>query len=124
MPHWTLEPLTIDITLKSLHNKNFVAATKQLFLEHIYLNYDDFLHIYTDGSKTDYSTSAAFYVHRYEIQQVTRLNKFLSIFTVELYAILKALYWISTKRLVNNLIISDSLSSLQALSTSFYKKKT
>ena len=45
-----------------------------------------------------------------------KINDNASVFTAELYAIVTALYWISQNWYAKNLIISDSLSSLKAIS--------
>ena len=117
LPYWTLAPFHLDLFLlnHACLNSNAVSV-QQLFLEHIHNNYNDFLLIYTDGSKSTLGTSSSFYVHRFDFKQVTKLTKFSSVFTAELFAILQTLYWISTKRYKKNVIITDSLSSLQAIS--------
>ena len=78
--------------------------------------------IYTDGSKTGNGTSAAFYVRKLDVKHVIKIKQYSSIFSAELFAILKSLYWISGKRYTKNLIITDSLSSLQAFNTQSYGK--
>ena len=86
-----------------------------MFLEYVVNNYKDYLHIYTDGSKTQHCTSAAFYLDRFDIKHVIKINNNCSIFSAELYAILKSLYWLSSKRIGKTLILTDNLCSLQVV---------
>ena len=104
----------IDFSLCDLANENPETA-KQNFLQHVYTNYNDYLLFYADGSKTDFGTSSSFYIHRFEVRRVVKLYSNASIFTAELHASFKALYWISQNRYAKNLIISDSLSSIKAI---------
>ena len=66
--------------------------------------------------KSEFGTSSALYVHRFQVKRVIKINDNASVFTAELYAIVTALCWISQNRYAKNLIISDSLSSLKAIS--------
>ena len=97
-------------------NKFNEEAVRLNFLELIYTNYNDYLHLYTDGSKSEFGTSSALYVHRFQVKRVKKINDNASVFTAELCAIVTALHWIFQNRYANNLIIFDSLSSLKALS--------
>ena len=40
---------------------------------------------HTDGLKTDFGTSSSFYIHRFEVRRVVKLNTNASIFTAELH---------------------------------------
>ena len=114
-PLWSVAPCNMDLSLCG-ENKFNEEAVRQNFLKLIYTNYNDYLHLYTDGSKSEFGTSSALYVHRFQVKRVIKTNDNASVFTAELYAILTALYWISQNRYAKNLIISDSLSSLKAIS--------
>ena len=92
LPPWTLEPMSTDFYFLSvIFDKANTAANKQIYLEYVVNNYKDYLHIYTDGSKTQHVTSAAFYVDRFDFKHVIKINNHCSIFSAELYAILKSL---------------------------------
>ena len=80
------------------------------------------MHIYTDGSKTQHGTSAAFYVDRFDVKHVIKINNHCSSFSAELYAILKSLYWLSSKRSGKTLILTDNFCSLQVFNNSSYGK--
>ena len=107
-PLWSMPSCQIDLSLCDLANENPEVA-KQNFL-HVDTNNNDYLLFYTDGSKTDFGTSSSFYIHWFDVRRVIKLNANASIFTAELHAIFKALYWISQNWYAKNLIICDSLS--------------
>ena len=96
----------------------FIAQT------HITNNYSNYIKIYTDGSKNDeHKLAGAAYVV-YNTQNAVihhskvKYTKHLTIFTCELAIINSALTWLNeseTHELFNYVIISDSLSALQAL---------
>jgi len=76
-------------------------------------SYQNFYRIYTDGSKTGDRVGAAV-VHRNKTKCVRLLNT-ASIFRAELYALLIAKTLFAAQRRKNCVILSDSMSSLQAI---------
>ena len=75
--------------------------------------YDNFEHIYTDGSKMgDRVASAAVCSN---MVRSTRLPNNASIFSVELYTITLAMYFIRRSRNSNFVVYPGSMSSLEAL---------
>ena len=72
--------------LSVIFDKANTAANKQIFLEYVVNNYKNYLHIYTGNSKTQHGTSAAFYVDRFDVKYVIKINNQCSIFSAELYA--------------------------------------
>lgn len=86
-------------------------------LERIATKWNGYLKIYTDGSKQDdgeKSTGAAFYIADINIRKFYRLST-ICIMRAELVAILLALEWIDDFPCTSAVIITDSLSALQAL---------
>ena len=81
-PLWSMPSCQIDLSLCDLANENPETA-KQIFLPHVYTNYKDYLFFYTDGLKTGLGTSSSFYIHRFEVRRVVKLNTNASIFTAE-----------------------------------------
>ena len=85
--------------------------------------YNDFVHIYTDGSKDPNTgkTGMAFYVEPLPPMKSfirrARLNDNISVYSTELIAILHALIWIKSNSVDNSnfVIFSDSLSALMAI---------
>jgi len=75
--------------------------------------FDNYTKIYTDGSKDEEKAAAAFVSEKY-IAKV-RLPNGSSIFSAEIRAIDLALQYIASKRILNSIIFSDSLSVLQSL---------
>ena len=118
LPPWTFEPMLTDFYFLSvIFDKANTAANKQIFLEYVVNNYKDYLHICTDDSKTQYGTSAAFYVDRFDVK-----HNHCFIFSAELYAILKFLYRLSSKRSGKTLILIDNICSLQVFKNLSYGK--
>ena len=62
---------------------------KLIFLDHINLHHSDSVQIYTDESRTDIGTGGAYYMH--SEQENFKLSNKASIFTAEIYDILKVL---------------------------------
>ena len=56
-----------------LGKHNNPLANKQLFLEYILSNYNDYINIYTDGSN---DMNSAFYVNGIVIKQVIKINDY------------------------------------------------
>ena len=92
-----------------------VGATdiyRSMFSE-ICASYDNFDHIYTDGSKMgDRGASAAICSN---MVRSTRLPNNASTFRAEPYAITLAMYFVRRSRNSNFVIFSDSMSSIEAL---------
>jgi len=116
-PPWTLTSPSINLNL-TVFRKDSVdpVVLKQRFLEEIE-GYDGYDQIYTDGSKKEERVAAAVVSKvgkNYEKHKI-RINDFSSIYTAELVAIYMALTRARKSRSRSFLILSDSLSSLQAL---------
>ncbi|KAK3578465.1 hypothetical protein CHS0354_038555 [Potamilus streckersoni] len=78
--------------------------------------------VYTDGSRdtSNNRTASAYVVPSIRHKIIARLPNGCSVCTAELWAINQALHWIGTHNHTTYLIISDSLSALQTLTS---KKK-
>ena len=76
-------------------NKVNEEAVRQNFLELVYPNCNGYLHLYTDGSKSEFGTSSALYGHRFAVKRVIKIDNNASVFTAELYAVVTTLNWIS-----------------------------
>lgn len=77
-------------------------------------------HIYTDGSKVEGAVGAAmtWWENGSEIRnEMYRLEPFCTVFQAELYAIHRAVELVKKKQIFNATILSDSRSSLDALSS-------
>ena len=76
-------------------------------------SYDGFIRAFTDGSKTDRGVGCAFVIA--DTTRSFTLPRHASVFTAELVALIKVLSFIEIEDEVSFLVLSDSLSSLQAL---------
>ena len=75
--------------------------------------YNDFFHIFTDGSKMNDNTGYAFVANNYI--EYNRLPSICSVFTAELYAIYRAVKYSENTHWNKIVIFSDSLSVLQTI---------
>ena len=86
--------------------------------------YNNFLKIYTDGSKDpENNSSCAYVIPELRIKKGYKLPSHISIFMCELTAIFLALTLIEEFKPLNAVIFIDSLSALQAISGSIFKIK-
>jgi len=122
LPTWVLRKPVVDLTL--LH---FVHQTRSVFIapvfaSHLHNMYDQFVRICTDGSKTLTKAGCGIYIADKNLKYSLVINPFSSSVTSELFAILQALsliYSLKTRRAV---IVTNSLSSLQAITNWNWKK--
>ena len=109
----------IDITLASQINKQTDPnIAKTTTLAYIHENCPKWCHIYTDGSSDPTSKHTGFGVHTTQPAKTTqsfRLPNNQSIFTAELMGMASALHNQESKKHKKILILTDSLSGLQAL---------
>ncbi|MEW8548241.1 MAG: reverse transcriptase domain-containing protein [Candidatus Thiodiazotropha sp.] len=91
-----------------------IQATK-----HIQNHYWGALQIFTDGSKDteNNKTGCAFVIPSIQFSKKFQLNSNLTVYTSELIAIMKALEWIIENRPDRVVILTDSLSSIQSISS-------
>ena len=95
-----------------------LALLTTLARERLDTYYSDYQHIYTDGSISALEeVGCAFTIPSKQVTETFHLNSGTSIFTAELYAIYMACCYVANQPSspTRNLVISDSLSSLQAL---------
>ena len=114
IPLWDFPDLIIDTSLSRVGKKQ---DHPQVLLSLAYAKigrYSDHIHVYTDGSKMDEISSAAFYVKQLNYHKSYQLPS-CSIYKAELFAILQSLIWIEHSGYQHYLICSDSLSSLFSL---------
>ena len=110
---WTITTPEVDISLSVLNKQNTHPLIFQEKFEEIREKYNQFNHIYTDGSKQEETTScAAIYGRKIKKK---RLPKVTSIFNAELCAINLALDLASEEKSERFVIMSDSLSVLKAM---------
>lgn len=114
-PPWIQNQIDCIWTLSSHKKEDTPAIIYKIELKAIFQSHHDFTPIYTDGSKTENFTSAAFI--NGDNQRVYLLPNDFSNFSSELYAILKALESLNITDQAKYLILSDSFSGIQAITS-------
>ena len=97
IPPWNPPPLQLSCNLESSLQKDFSTdQIKAVALKTINTWYDSYFKIYTDGSKTEVSTSAALWIPSANVEESWKLDHggTRSIMGAELFAINKALHWL------------------------------
>ena len=113
VPPWSRSPPRINKSLAE-YDKNITPSPiyQLLFAEQI-ATYEDYLKIFTDGSKTRAGVGAAIVVGDSEYSWC--LEHFSNIYTAESFAIWQALLFFQSSGQDKCLIITDSLSVLTAM---------
>lgn len=123
---WRNNQPNINLTaLQLVHkrdNPNITLTQVQSLVDN---NYDGYVKIYTDGSKSKelHRTAAAVVIPEHQITFTTRLPDDCSIYTAEFWAINRALKWIVTQNQKQYVIITDSLSVLESIETGNSKSR-
>ncbi|CAL4067567.1 unnamed protein product, partial [Meganyctiphanes norvegica] len=122
IPPWNRPPLNIQLELTEPVKKGEcterLKAIAQATMEEKYTNH---LHIFTDGSKVEKSTSSAIWIPEQNIKKGWKLEEgeHTTIMTAEMFAIKKAMEWTTLNQFFiekkDIVIFTDSMSSLQAL---------
>jgi len=122
LPTWLLRKPVVDLTLLHFVHQTRSVFVAPVFASHLHNMYDQFVRIYTDEFKTLTKAGCGIYVADKNLKYSIAINPFTASVTSELFPILQALYLIyslKTRRAVN---VTDSLSSLQAITTWNWKK--
>ncbi|XP_060846488.1 uncharacterized protein LOC132926168 [Rhopalosiphum padi] len=93
------------------------------FSNHLFVNFPNFIVVYTDGSVSPFSAGYAFYIPELRVSFSNNLPSSSSSFTAECYAIFDALTLIFNLAPNKYLIASDSMSCLQALNSNPLRSK-
>ena len=114
-PPWLLQEPQILLDLAQFKKGDTCPEVFQSNLCEIVANYPHHQHIFTDGSKEDNRTAMAFVCNDHEYGR--RITNEASICSAELLAIEAAMEYINKQTSSQFMIITDSLSSLQALAS-------
>ncbi len=109
---------SVDISLQQMLKEKSKIMPQRIIVQNYMDLYRDKLFIFTDGSKQPETgrTGAAFFISHYEMAVKKGAADHLSVYTVELLAILLALQWLEGNKQNKNVIIaSDSLSALSSI---------
>jgi len=117
VPVWQLELLKIDLEILGINSQNPESDLVHEFQCHIIERYEEHILILTDGSKDQETggTGAAFVVQKWNTKVFKRISNFLSVFSVELYAILMAVQWTDQIQNCEVLICCNSVSAINSM---------
>lgn len=115
--YWMLQNANVDMAILNIKHRNKTADLVQEYYIHRYRKYSDHVQIFTDGSKNPETeaTGAAVMIPSHQMGFNRRTTDYLSVYAVELVAILLALKWAEDMRESKILICSDSVSSLSSI---------
>ena len=114
LPPWCIEPPKIVLDLLQLKkDRTDVSVYQQLFME-IRDRYCDYILVYTDGSRDGNAVACATVFPSNTVISM-RVPHSASVFTAEVWAIIKALDQIKDSIASKYIVFTDSLSCLQAL---------
>ena len=112
-PPWQLPTIVVNYNLSKFSKSNTCSPA---YLKEYYLQinrYSEFKLFFTDVSKTSTGVGCSFVCGSEKVG--IRLPEFCSVYTAELYAILSSLVIALTIQFPRFLVLSDSLSALQAI---------
>jgi len=112
----------VDLILLQFFRQTASPFDAPAFSSHLHNMYDQFVKIYSDGSKTSARAGCGIYIADKNLRYSITLNKFPSAITSELLAILHALYLVYLLEIMKVVIVIDSLSSLQSITYWNWKK--
>lgn len=114
-PPWHIASIDTDTTIAKLITKSDIPAhIRNTALQHL-TSYTQHLKIFTDGSKQGSKTACAYSIPELKNKKSFALPDNTSIFSAELYAILQATHFIRDMLPLSVVILTDSLSAIQAI---------
>lgn len=116
-PPWTLPIPTCDTSLTTLNKSETPADLINQEYRRLLSESSFFQPVYTDASKNAHGVGAAVYSETFSASY--KLLPATTIFSAELFAILRATVLIQEDNLQYSIIITDSLSSINALSQTY-----
>lgn len=119
IPPWLVPRPNINWDLAEMTKGETIPCLYTNFFLEVLANYQDAIHIYTDGSKNGQDVGCAFVIE--DDMYTFCIHEYTSVFTSELMAIEKALEYCATDKNTHYVIVSDSKSALQAI-TKIYPK--
>ena len=113
-PPWSDSLVNVDIALYDLlKNVNNLRLKKEATEKHVVENYNEFIHIYVDGSSKDHLNGGfSIIIPSLDVVIANKVNFVASALTVEMIAIYKALVYIKSAGLHKAVIFSDCLKGI------------
>jgi len=115
VPPWSIQNPVIDLIILQFVRQRASAFVAPALFSHLHNIYDQFVKIYTDGSKTSERAGCGIYIADKNLRHSITINKFSSSITSELFAILHALYLAYSLKIIKVDVVTDSFSSLQSI---------
>lgn len=117
IPPWVLPKPSVALLIPGITKKSSIASIglKQLTLCHIYAEYGDTVHVYTDGSVTPYASTAAFVIPHMTVARQFKLDHRSTSTAAEIVAIREALRFLSEEPPRAWTIFCDSKPALQTI---------
>jgi len=122
IPPWSIRKPVIDLTLLQFVRQKASAFVAPVFSSHLHNLYDQFVKIYTDGSKTSERAGCGVYIADRNLRYSITINKLSSSINSELFAILHVLYLAYSLKIIKVVVATDSLSPLQSITDWNWKK--
>ena len=122
LPPWSLQQPKLDLFALTFIRRTGSHLIAPLIKSYMHEHYSHHVHIYIDGSATATTAGFGVYMETINKRYAVTLTQTTSSFSSELYAILYVLYCLFTFKSTKALILSGSLSELQAISTRTVKK--
>lgn len=110
---WELLPVFCDWTFTRFSKHSVSPLIIQQEFVELQKKYSNYVHFYTDGSKSSSSVGTAVYSE--EFTKAQRLEGMASIFTAELYGVLMAIEYIMASKTMKAVLFVDSQSVVSAL---------
>lgn len=115
IPFWECDGGKLSTELSKVITKNDSPHVVLSYGREYLGKWNNHLRIYTDGSKSDDRTGCSFVIPALKIEFCARLSDNTSVFDAELIGILKAVQWVDGNPPFRCVILSDSLSAIQAI---------
>lgn len=116
VPPWeSIDNYLLDEFMEDTPKHLCDTVAQQLFNEKIYTKYNDFVHVYTDGSKTENNVSSGIVIPQFQYSKGYKIHPCCSILYAELFGILKAIEYLRENHINKSIIFTDSLSSIYLL---------
>jgi len=114
---WSLHEPKIDLYVQAFARRTGSRLIVPLLQSYLKEYYSQRVHIYTDGSATATTAGSGVYLESINKRYAITFAQITSSFSSELFAILHALYCVFTYKFMKALILTDSPSVLQTISS-------
>jgi len=121
IPPRSIRKPVIDLAILQFVRQTASAFVAPVFFSHLKNICDQFVKIYSDGSKTSEQAGCGIYIADRNLRYFFTINKFSSSITSELFAILHTLYLAYSLKM-KVVVVTDSFSSLQSITNWNWKK--